>query len=121
MFNSDNKFDIQLEQGQIAERRLAKLLAGKIEVKSESYLWRRTGNICVEYEQNGKPSGIAATEADWWAHELMDDEREQTVAIILVPVERMHQLCSMARKHENGGDGGRFKNYLIRIVDIFRW
>jgi len=54
-FNRDNKWDIQLQQGQIAERDLADLLCQKIELKSESYLWRRTGNICIEFSQNCRP------------------------------------------------------------------
>ena len=37
IFDRDNKWDIQLQQGQIAERDLADLLCQKIELKSESY------------------------------------------------------------------------------------
>ena len=58
--NDDDKFDIQLAQGKIQERKLAELLVGAdielIEVKAESYIWERTGNLCIEFEWNGEPS-----------------------------------------------------------------
>jgi len=47
----------------------------KIEVKSERGMWMRTGNIAIEFESYGKPSGIAATESDYWFHNLcVEDE-----------------------------------------------
>src|SRR5262249_36926560 len=120
IFNRDNKWDIQLQQGQIAERDLADLLCQKIELKSESYLWHRTGNICIEFSQNGRPSGIAVTEAKLWVHQLLNDDRTETAAYLMFPVERLKELCRSARVHENGGDGGRFSYYLVKIADIFK-
>ena len=32
----------------------------KIEVKSERGMWLKTGNIAIEFESYGKPSGIAS-------------------------------------------------------------
>jgi hypothetical protein len=65
--NRDKKFDLQLSQALIDERRLAEIFAGakieRIELKSESSQWEQTGHIAIEYEQDGKPSGIATTEA----------------------------------------------------------
>ena len=55
------KFDIDLEYGTIREEKVADMLTNKkIEVKSEKDLWQKTGNICIEYESWGKPSGIRA-------------------------------------------------------------
>ena len=63
------KFDIDLEYGQVREKKVADMLQGKkIEVKSERGMWQRTGNIAIEFESYGKPSGIAATESDYWFH-----------------------------------------------------
>ena len=65
------KFDIDLEYGQVREKKVADMLQGKkIEVKSERGMWQRTGNIAIEFESYGKPSGIAATESDYWFHNL---------------------------------------------------
>ena len=53
------KFDIDLKWGEVREKQVADMLQNKtIEVKSERDMWQRTGNIAVEYESYGKPSGI---------------------------------------------------------------
>jgi len=63
------KFDIDLEYGEIREDKIKDMLTGKkIEVKSEKGMWMKTGNICIEYESWNKPSGIRATESDYWFH-----------------------------------------------------
>jgi hypothetical protein len=65
--NHDKKIDIQLSQALIDERRLMDVFREarieKIELKSESWQWERTGNICIEYRCDGRPSGISTTEA----------------------------------------------------------
>ena len=114
-----SKFDIQLGQALINERRLANIFEnGKIEVKSESYLWERTRNICIEYEQNGKPSGIAITEAEHWIHELLLSDGSVHVRLML-PVPRLKELCRRAnaegRYRKNAGDGGRFSVFLVPL------
>jgi len=60
------KFDIDLQYGKVREQLVADMLQDKkIEVKSERDVWQRTGNIAIEYECYGKPSGINATESDY--------------------------------------------------------
>ena len=70
--NEDRKkFDLDLQYGQVREQMVADMLQNKkIEVKSERDVWQRTGNIAIEYECYGKPSGINATESDFWFHNL---------------------------------------------------
>jgi hypothetical protein len=107
------------------ERRLADIFTKgkieKIELKSESWLWERTGNICIEYRQNGRPSGIDATQADYWVHELRRDD--YTLCYLMFPIERLRGLARAAydegRYHE-GGDGGRFCNILIPLSEILK-
>ena len=122
-FNHDKKFDLQLSQGLIAEKRLADIFTSgkieKIELKTESFQWERTGNICVEFRWNGQPSGIWATEADYWVHELRRDD--DTLCYLMFPCERLKELC---RKHgrvvRNGGDGGKSDNVLVALSDILK-
>ena len=65
------KFDIDLSYGQIREDKVKEMFENKtIEVKSERSWWRKTGNIAIEYECYGKPSGINATNSDYWFHNL---------------------------------------------------
>lgn len=126
IFNRNGKFDLQLDQALINERRLAEIFCAakieKIELKSETWQWERTGNICIEYRQNGQPSGIAITEADYWVHELKRDGK--TLCYLMFPVERLKELARKAyaegRYREGGGDGGRFCNVLIRLLEILK-
>ena len=50
----------------MVRRILAKLFGIKeeqIEVKTERDWWARTGNLCIEVERRGKPTGISITKA----------------------------------------------------------
>ena len=56
------KFDIDLEYGKIRETQVLDMFENaKIEVKSERDIWQKSGNIAIEYECYGKPSGIKAS------------------------------------------------------------
>ena len=71
------KFDIDLKYGTIREEKIAEMLTNKkIEVKSERDMWMKTGNIAIEYESWNKPSGIKATESDYWFHNLCIGDNE---------------------------------------------
>jgi hypothetical protein len=126
IFNNNSKFDFQLSNALIAERRLADIftaaLIEKIELKTETWQWEQTGNICIEYRQNGQPSGIAVTQADYWVHELRRDS--QTLCYLMFPVERLKELARRAyaegHYHDGGGDGGRFANVLIPLSEILK-
>jgi hypothetical protein len=122
-FNRDRKFDLQLSAALVNERRLAEIFTAakieKIELKSESWLWERTKNICVEYRQNGQPSGIAVSEADYWVHELRRDDK--TLCYLMFPTERLKELAwFVGRHHQGGGDSGRFDNILIPLSEILK-
>ena len=71
------KFDLDLQYGKIREDKIAEMLTNKkIEVKSERGMWMKTGNIAIEYESYKKPSGIRATESDYWFHNLCVGDNE---------------------------------------------
>jgi hypothetical protein len=115
-----SKFDIQLSRAEVHEQQLeALLLGGKIELKTETWQWEQTGNLCIEYRQNGQPSGIAVTEADVWAHELC--RGDETLVWLMFPVERLKRLAREAYKAgrwRKGGDDGRFEMVLISLRDL---
>ena len=70
-------FDIDLKYGQIKEQKVKDMFENcTIEVKSERNWWKKTGNIAVEYEYRGKPSGIYATKSDYWFHRLEEGAEE---------------------------------------------
>ena len=63
-FNNDFRYD--LEVGKEGERIVDSLFKDKLlEVKRDSWV-AKSGNIAIEYESRGKPSGIATTKADYW-------------------------------------------------------
>lgn len=124
--NHDKKFDIQLSQALIDERRLMDVFREarieKIELKSESWQWGRTGNICIEYRCDGRPSGISTTEADMWVHELK--RHGATLCYLMFPMARLKEISRKAilagRCRSNAGDGGRFDVALLKLTDLLR-
>lgn len=126
IFNRDSKFDLQLSQALIDERRLADIFAGakleRVELKTETWQWEQTGNICIEYRQDGRPSGIAATDADVWIHELR--RNGETLLYLMIPVPRLKELCREAikagRSRSNAGDDGRFDVVLLPLRELLK-
>lgn len=66
MFN----FGHDLKLGQRGEDYVNDILQNddvKVEVKTDDWA-TRSGNIGIEFESRGEPSGILSTEADFWCH-----------------------------------------------------
>lgn len=67
-YNSDFRYD--LEVGQVSEKALAEIFENKkVEVKRDLKA-RQTGNLFIEFESRGKPSGIATSEAEYYAFDI---------------------------------------------------
>lgn len=115
-----NKFDIQLKRGLDAENLLHKRLEGsKIELKTETHQWELTGNIAIEFECNGKPSGLAVTEAEFWCHELRREN--ETLVYLIIPTQKLKDLCGviyMRDGFKEGGDGSRSKMVLVPVREV---
>ena len=114
------KFDIDLEYGKIRERHVADMLQDKkIEVKSERGMWQNTGNIAIEYESYGKPSGISATEADYWFHNLCVGE--DTFCTLVFKVDSLKQIIENLdyKRTVSGGDHNASKMYLLNLQKLF--
>lgn len=121
--SSGKKFDLQLSQALIDEQRLADIFSHsrieRVELKSESFQWERTGNICIEFESRGQPSGIAATEADYWVHELKRDG--ETLVYLMFPTERLKALCRKSGRVVHGaGDDGAQSVVILPLAEILR-
>ena len=114
------KFDLDLAYGKVREQRVADMLTDKkVEVKSERDMWVRTGNIAVEYESYGKPSGIATTEADYWFHNLCI--RDDTFATLVFDVPSLKRIIDNLdyKKTVSGGDHNASRMYLLNIQKLF--
>ena len=119
-FNNDSKWDIDLKFGQSHEKKIAKLLGLKveeIEVKTERDWWYKTGNVCIEIEREGKPTGLSCTEAKVWVHVFAIDKKQMMRLVIDVPV-----LKKLVKKYKDNwkmvGDGRRTKAIFIPFGDI---
>jgi hypothetical protein len=120
MTKVNNKFDIDLKYGQERENRIEKILKeGKLEVKTERDWWFKTGNIAIEIECNGKPSGIMVTKADYWVHILANGDKDYCRLIFDTKT-----IKKLTKKYigtlKNGGDGWRSKFVLIPLSEIFQ-
>ena len=101
-------FDLDLRDAVAVENKLLDIIQsgnGLVEVKSDQ-MARATGNVFVEFEYRGQPSGITSTEAGWWAIEVQDD------VFVLMPTEK---LRAIAQKHRviTGGDNDWSKGRLV--------
>ena len=114
------KFDIDLQYGTIREEKIIDMFVNKkIEVKSERGMWVKTGNICIEYESYGKPSGIITTEADFWFHNLCIDDNIFCTLIFDIP--KLKQLIDKLdfKKSVSGGDHNASRLWLVSIQKLF--
>ena len=114
------KFDLDLEYGEVRESMVAEMLQDKkVEVKSERGMWTDTGNIAIEYMSYGKPSGLSATEADYWFHNLcIDDDVYATLVFKTDNLKKIIKLMDNPRQIA-GGDHNASKMFLLNIQSIF--
>jgi hypothetical protein len=114
------KFDIDLEYGQVREQQVADMLQDKkIEVKSERDMWQRTGNIAIEYQSYGKPSGIEATESDYWFHNLCVGD--DTFCTLVFNTDSLKKIINNldSKRSVSGGDNNASRMYLLNLQKLF--
>ncbi len=110
-YNDNFAYDLAI--GQAEEIWLGNLLKGKkLEIKRD-FVAGRTGNIFVEYESYGKPSGIKTTQADYWAF-ILDNQR-----VIIVPTKFLKDVARHC-KQVIGGDKKASKGVLVPVDKLVR-
>lgn len=117
-------FDLDLPEGEFAEFLVKQLFNGErghIEVKRD-FKVSNTGNLAIEYQSRGRPSGIATTKATWWA--LVPDGPEYAhELVIFVNINRLKRIARdyyKRGKHKPGGDKKSSRNVLITIEDLVK-
>ena len=112
-YNSDFQYD--WEFGKEGEDEIAKLLNDyKVEVKRDR-LTKQTGNVYIEYQSRGKPSGIKTTKADKWAYILQDG------CILIVDTELLKKAlrylikAKLCVKDMPGGDNNTSLGVLVGV------
>ena len=114
------KFDIDLAYGQMHEDQIIEMLQDKkIEVNTERGMWTKTGNIAIEFESYGKPSGINATESDYWFHRLAVDDDVFCTLVFDVPT--LKKIVEKLDYHKvvKGGDNYASKMFLVNLSKLF--
>tara|TARA_R110000824_G_scaffold125134_4_gene284060 strand:- start:1163 stop:1528 length:366 start_codon:yes stop_codon:yes gene_type:complete len=112
------RWDLKLgEEGESLVRRLLEG-AHTVEVKRD-FIAPTSGNLAIEYECRGKPSGIAVTEADWWA--FVSGRGQADRVVILFETKHLKELCRRYYKNgskTSGGDQGCSRMVLIPVCEI---
>jgi len=106
-----NSFERDLRLGQETESYYADIFKGRdIEIKDDSKHSARTGNVFIEYESRGKPSGIAKTQADHWAIRTSED------SFITITTKKLKEIARSyigTDRDVVGGDNNTSKGVLI--------
>lgn len=114
-YNNDFRFDLQL--GKIHERWLGEVLTGaSIEVKRD-FVSDRTKRVFVEFESRGYPSGLATTEAEYWAFVL------QGHRVVILPTDTLKEICRnkfKVGKVVKGGDNNTSLGVLLELGDLLK-
>ena len=118
--NDNSDFDLDLKFGKAHERKIAKLFGIKeeqIEIKTERDWWAKTGNLCIEVERRGKPTGISITKAKIWIHVLSKGNKQMLRLVFDVGV-----LKKIVKKYKDNwkmvGDRKETKAVMIKFKDI---
>lgn len=121
-YNKDNKFDVDLKFGEKFEKSFAKILSvGKVEVKTERDIWKKTGNVAIELASRGKLSGLNTTQAEWWAQVLTIDGNIE--GVLMFPVSKLKKIVKKSVFNGNGkmvmgGDEDTSEIALIPLEDL---
>ncbi len=106
-----SNFKYDLKVGQIAEKQVADLLQDKkIEVKRDLKA-KTTGNLYIEYESRGKPSGISRSEADYWCFAF----ENLFIFIETTKLKEMIEPMKGSTMDKRGGDKNSSKGILLPL------
>lgn len=125
--NNDFKYDLKI--GQEGESIIARLLTdATVEVKTD-WIAARTGNVFIEYESRGKLSGLATTQAKFWAYIILKEGTPRETFsvddiqdILFFKVEKIKDVCRNWLKTnppKRGGDSNTSLGCLVPIKDLF--
>lgn len=80
------------------------------EVKSDRRAYK-TGNLVIEYEHTGVPSGISITKADVWMYFVINGDEGYTC--YKIPIGEIHRAIITGKHKKSSCDNGNSKFHLI--------
>jgi hypothetical protein len=116
-YNNDFKFDLEFGV-QEGETWFDEIVSNqKFEVKTDR-LSAKTGNIYIEYESRGKPSGIKTTQADYWVYKVTESKAIVIKTQELIQIVRQLIIDKKAISNVRGGDNNTSLGVLVKIKDL---
>ena len=119
-------WDVDLKFGKHFEEMIDDIFTGKhkAEIKTERDQWVGYGNLAIELEHNGKPSGLTRTESDVWIHNLAF--KGKLMGSFLIPVDVLRSITEKMIEDKvarvtKGGDGWKSKLALLPINRILEY
>ena len=84
------------------------------EVKADRYA-HRTNCCFIEYECNGKPSGISSSKADYYMYFAVKPDGYDAYKI---PTHAIRDACKNPIATKSGGDGFRVKGHIVALSNF---
>ena len=113
-YNADFAYDLAV--GQMSEKELGHIFEKcKVEVKADLKA-KDTGNLFIEYESRGEPSGIAKTQADYWCFDIGH-------LFILIETEELKSIVRpllSTSADRRGGDNNTSKGVLLPLTELIK-
>lgn len=109
-FREDSEYDILAE---IDGKEL------KFEVK-EDFMCADTGNVALEFESRGKPSGIATSNADFYIYKLVMKDGPEYIMHSAKALKAMIEKKKYFRIVIGGDKGSNTMNYLFKYSAFLR-
>ena len=121
-YNKDWRYD--LEFGELAEKKLNEIFSGprnRLEVKADKQAFS-TGNIAVEIEYRGSPSGISISQTEHYVFLLYHNNHYQSC--LSIPTRKLKTITdnlleSGKARITMGGDNKASKLILVPIAELF--
>ena len=113
------QFDLDLKFGQQKEDEFKKEVEGQLECKVDR-LCQKTGNVFIEFEDAGKPSGISITKSSFYAFCLYKEERNKKQIWVLIPTKILKKLM---KKYpiKKGGDNWEARGHIVPKEDLLNY
>jgi hypothetical protein len=89
------------------------------EVK-ESFKSQLTGNVPIEYQQHGHPTGVAQTQADFWVEKI--HEPSGKISFVIMWTKDLRKMIAEKKyfRTASGGDPGSESLVYLFKVDVFK-
>jgi hypothetical protein len=110
-----NKFDLDLSFGQKHENDLQKAIEGQVECKADR-LVVKWGNVFIEIESRGKPSGIMVSASPYYAICFVVEGRKKDIWV-LIPTKILKKLMKKF-PIKAGGDKWTSKGHIIPKCEL---